>query len=461
MRGPEPALGDGRVRVDGALEDDLLEIGGKHPQDNEEIGVGGGGGDEELQRRRAGDLGLAIERSSEEGEALSHGLEAQRRRTRRLFLVEGGVGGVEIELGPLGACERPLVLLAGDEPVEMAHLQEHARPLVPAVVPAVQKMVEELELQLAAIVGVEVRPVLEPMRLEPFLLGGGAHEALEIAARMQPLAAPVGGREQGHLDLGPVGRALLVILVIEGMLADLGAEIAAIERELRVGQVLRAAHRLAGDAASLAALARAVLHGLHLHVVPVLPERAEDAAVVRHVAIPVGRAFPDAHGGEVGRLQGRHVPLVDGVVGDAVEAYFAARPGLSRRPFDAVVEIPGLARREMIDEPRRAAAAARVDAHAGVGVRHPLLGVDHLPILVFVAGAGCHVRVFLRHALPGARIAVLEGQTLGVGAIGEDDGIAAFLDGAEDIAAQHDAVVHAQGHVPVDAHAVAHLGSAR
>ena len=145
-----------------------------------------------------------------------------------------------MELGPLGARERPLALRALHEPVEVAHLQQHARLLVPAVLLAVQEVVEEPQLQLAAVVGVEVRPVLDPVRLQPLLLGGGAHEALEVAARMQALAAPVGGREQGHLDLGPVGRALLVVLVVEGMLADLGAEVAAVAGELRVRQAFAA-----------------------------------------------------------------------------------------------------------------------------------------------------------------------------------------------------------------------------
>src|SRR5215471_7642252 len=151
---------------------------------------------------------------------------------------------------------------------------------------------------------------------------------------------------------------------------------------------MRSADELAMYAGQLAALARAVLHRFHLHVVPVLPERADDAAVVGHVAVPVGGAFPDAHGGEVRRLQRRDVPLVDAVIGDAVEPDLAIRPGLHAAPFDAVVEILGLARREMIDDAGRATAAAGVDAHAGIVVRHPFLGVDHLPALVEVARSG-------------------------------------------------------------------------
>src|SRR5262245_11732080 len=110
-------------------------------------------------------------------------------------------------------------------------------------------------------------------------------------------------------------------------------------------------------AATLAALTRAVLHGLHLHVVPVFPERAENAAVVGHVAIPVGATLPDAHRREMRRLQRRHVPLVRAVIGDAVEPDLAVRPWLHAGPFDAVVEVFRLARRERIDLAGRTAGA--------------------------------------------------------------------------------------------------------
>ncbi len=102
--------------------------------------------------------------------------------------------GVEIELRPFRALERPFVLGALDELVDVAHLQQHARLPVEAVVLAVQEMVEEAQLQLAAIVGVEMGPVLDAVHLEPFVLRGRAHEAFEIAARMQWLAAPIGRR---------------------------------------------------------------------------------------------------------------------------------------------------------------------------------------------------------------------------------------------------------------------------
>ncbi len=73
--------------------------------------------------------------------------------------------------------------------------------------------------------------------------------------------------------------------------------------------------------------------------------------MMRHVAIPVGRAFPDAHGLQMGRLQRSHMPLVDGVIGDAVEADITVAPGLDAGPFDALIKVAGLAGREVIDVP--------------------------------------------------------------------------------------------------------------
>ncbi len=212
-------------------------------------------------------------------------------------------------------------------------------------------------------------------------------------------------------------------------------------------------------ATALAALAGAVLHGLDLHVVPVFPERAENPAVVRHVAIPVGGAFPDAHGRKMRRLQAGDVPLIDGVIGNAVEPNFAARPRLRRGPFDTVVKVFGLARRKMINVTWRTPAATRIDPHAGVIVRHPFFRVDHLPTLIKIAGAGGDVGVKVHHALPGARVAVLESKPLGIRPVTQDNRVMAFGNGTKNIGAQHQAVVHRNRHVPIDPHAIASLAA--
>src|SRR6185437_1762689 len=122
--------------------------------------------------------------------------------------------------------------------------------------------------------------------------------------------------------------------------------------------------------------------------------------------------------------------------------------------------VAGLARREVIDMARRAPGAAAVDADAGIALGNPFLGIDHLPILILVRRAGGHVGMLLGHDLPSRWISLLEGQSLGIGTVAEQHGIAAFLRRAEDIGAQHDAVIHRDRHVPVAAHAVAEFAPA-
>ena len=64
----------------------------------------------------------------------------------------------------------------------------------------------------------------------------------------------------------------------------------------------------------------------------------------------------------------------------------------ARRPSRRRRDVLGLARRPDFEIARRAAGAARIDAHQHVAVRHPLLRVEQLPVLVLVAGAFEHVR---------------------------------------------------------------------
>src|SRR5262249_31593523 len=63
------------------------------------------------------------------------------------------------------------------------------------------------------------------------------------------------------------------------------------------------------------------------------------------------------------------------------------------------------------------------------------------------------------HALPRARIAVLEREALGVGTVAQDHRIAAVLHRAKDVGAQHQSVGHPDRDVPVDAHARPHLAA--
>src|ERR1700693_3808139 len=115
------------------------------------------------------------------------------RVLRRRLRYERAARKIEIKFRPLRARKRPFLLHALLEAVEMAHLQPHARLAVPAILFAFQKVVEETFLYFAAVVGIEMGPVFDPVDFEPLLCRSGAHKTLEIAARMQSLAAPIRG----------------------------------------------------------------------------------------------------------------------------------------------------------------------------------------------------------------------------------------------------------------------------
>ena len=176
------------------------------------------------------------------------------------------------------------------------------------------------------------------------------------------------------------------------------------------------------------------------------------------LAVVVGRAFPDAQRGEVLRLQRRRLPLVHRVIGDAVQADLAVRPRLHAGPVDADRDVLRLARRPGFQVARRAAGAARIDAHQHVAVRHPFLGVEQLPVLVLVAGAFEHLGRRLDDAQPRALVALLHGQPLGIGPVAQDHRIFAVRDRPEHVGAQHDAVVHLDRGIPIDRHSIADFG---
>ena len=64
----------------------------------------------------------------------------------------------------------------------------------------------------------------------------------------------------------------------------------------------------------------------------------------------------------------------------------------------------------------------------------------------------------LAHQVPAGLIDFLEMQVLAVGAVRHDHRVVAVIVGAVDVGAQHQPVIHDNGHVPVDTHAFAHFG---
>src|SRR4029453_5718194 len=156
------------------------------------------------------------------------------------------------------------------------------------------------------------------------------------------------------------------------------------------------------------------------------------------------------------RLERCHVPLIDAVLGDAVEPDLPVRPWLHGGPLDAIVKVARLPRREMIDEAWRATRAAGVHAYAHVAVRHPFLRIDDFPVLVTIARAVRDVGMLGDHALPRARVAVLESEPLGVRAVAQQHGIVSRCGWGENVGPQDAAIVHRDRHVPIDAYCVPH-----
>src|SRR2546422_3755000 len=248
-------------------------------------------------------------------------------------------------------------------------------------------MIEEAFLQRDSVVGVERPPVRAAVHSQPLLPRRCTRKALEVAARVQSLPAPVRGREQRDHDFGEISGALAIVGTTEGPREQLLPHVFAILLELLGRKRLWAANGIAGHAVLRAALALPVLYRLPLHFLPILAEAADDAAVPVAVAVTVAPAFPHANRCEMRRLRRGRAPLVARVVGNSVHADFSAAPGLRRRPLDAQVDVAGLAGVVVAQSPRRAPRAARIDAHAGVAVRHPLFRIDHLPVGVLVAAA--------------------------------------------------------------------------
>ena len=199
---------DRRVRVERALERDLLHVRREDAHDEKQVRVRRLRRHEELGRDRPGDLRLARQGRREKGHAVAQARVADAGVLPERLACEALVGRIQIELRPARARERPLALVTLEEFLPgMPHLQHDPRLPPPARVLALQEVAEELLLQRDAVVRVEVRPVLEAVHLQPLLLRGRAHEALDVAARVQALTAPVARGEERHRHLRPVRHA--------------------------------------------------------------------------------------------------------------------------------------------------------------------------------------------------------------------------------------------------------------
>src|SRR6185436_11246937 len=139
---------------------------GEDAEDEEEIGIARRGRDRQPRGERPGDLDLPPERLGQEGDALAQRLEAHRGLKIGVIPQFQLEILVEVEARPICARERPLVLLALDEAIDVPHLELDAGSAFPVSL-ALEEMIEEAKLKLAPIIGVEVRPVLDAVDLEP------------------------------------------------------------------------------------------------------------------------------------------------------------------------------------------------------------------------------------------------------------------------------------------------------
>jgi hypothetical protein len=110
------------------------------------------------------------DRLREEGDAVAEGVERHRRGACRRLRNELLRVTREVKLGPLRARDRPVVLVANDEPLAgMTDVELHPRLLVPSVLLALEKVAEEPLLKVDVVVRIVVRPMLDPVHLEPLL----------------------------------------------------------------------------------------------------------------------------------------------------------------------------------------------------------------------------------------------------------------------------------------------------
>ena len=215
MRATQPALRDRRVRIERALEGDFLEVGRKRAHHQKQIGVFGRRRHPQLGRDRAGDLGILIERLSQESHAVAEAGIGDRR-----FPTFGGAADIVMSTGWM-YCLVHCVRASGHSfSCRSTNFSPGCRTCSctfgcsrPAGLVAFEEAAKEPLLQVETVVRIEVCPVLDAVHFEPFVLRRGAHEAFEIAARMQALPAPVGCGEQRHLDFVPVWHARLPIFV--------------------------------------------------------------------------------------------------------------------------------------------------------------------------------------------------------------------------------------------------------
>ena len=107
--------------------------------------------------------------SGQEGDPVAEGLVLDLPFFRHRFLAETAISRIEVELGPAGPGQGPLLFCSLDEAVNLSDLKLHLGLFSPIVFNPFQKVVEKPFLQGDPVPGIELRPVFYSMDLKPFL----------------------------------------------------------------------------------------------------------------------------------------------------------------------------------------------------------------------------------------------------------------------------------------------------
>ncbi len=182
-------------------------------------------------------------------------------------------------------------------------------------------------------------PVGVAVRLQPFVLGPGQQEAVEVAAGVDTLPSPIGRREERYLDLPDVDRPRPVPVVVERVLLDRCEVVHPVGREFIFWQRHRSRHRLACVGVDRRTVAATVLNRVDLGRLPSTGELTEDPPVIKGVPVLIVEAFPGDERRQVGSAAGGGRPAHDGVVGDAEYPDLSRAPRPGTRPFDARADV--------------------------------------------------------------------------------------------------------------------------
>src|SRR6266446_314310 len=187
-----------------------------------------------------------------------------------------------------------------------------------------EPVLEEAQLVASAVVAVERMVMRAAMDAQLLMFGGGAHVAFGRAAQMQSHARPVPDRPHRQIDVLPLRLLSLEHTAVQTVAHEPPQHV--VLESVRIISVRASKHVMR-----------------HVGGEPTDDEAgAENAAVIKNVAILIGGAFPWHDAGERWRLEICHPPLRAGEEGDADGGDAPVAPGLVAGPFDGVVKVDRL-----------------------------------------------------------------------------------------------------------------------